>query len=80
MKQAKTERQECLIPLILTSLKQLAGEENSSGSVSEGLSMKNMTIADSPWQQNKQLSRTIKGYNLLKATLRNLPHQLGLTS
>lgn len=38
MKQAKTKRQWYLIPLTLTSLKQLAGEENSSGSVSEGLS------------------------------------------
>lgn len=36
MKQAKTKRQGCLIPLILTSLKQLA--EENSGSVSEGLS------------------------------------------
>lgn len=38
MKQAKTKRQWYLIPLILTPLKQLAEEENSSGSVSEGLS------------------------------------------
>lgn len=81
MKQAKTKRQGCLIPLILTSLKQLAEEENSSGSVSEGLSKyEEHDNSRQPWQQNKQLSRTIKGYNLLKATLRNLSHQLGLTS